>query len=57
MYHRNSENLDQNFIAGSQYTGSFFFNFVDRLTALHFTAAGAPPTAKGTRILPMDENA
>jgi hypothetical protein len=34
-----------------------FLNKIDAFTALLFTAAGAPPAAKGTRILPMTQHA
>jgi hypothetical protein len=38
------------------YTESFF-NFVDRFTALCFTATGAPPAPRCIRILPMNQHA
>jgi hypothetical protein len=34
-----------------------FLTFVDRYTALRFTATGAPPGAKRTRILPVNQYA
>jgi hypothetical protein len=34
-----------------------FFNFVDRFTALRFTATDAPLAARRIRILPMNQHA
>jgi hypothetical protein len=35
----------------------FFFNKINAFTALLFTASGAPPVVKRTRILPMTQHA